>query len=350
MSVTPESSVAATATASAAPAGQVVAEARVLQELHTRHRRLVKQIANVIVGQRDVVESSLLTVFCGGHAIITGVPGLAKTLLIKTLSQALGVHSKRIQFTPDLMPTDITGTDVIEEDPASGERKLKFIPGPVFTNLLLADEINRTPPKTQAAMLQTMQEREVSVGTKTYKLPQPFHVFATQNPLDQEGTYILPEAQADRFMFSIFAGYPTRADEEAVVRNTTANQNPKVEAVMDGPTLLEMQKVVRAMPVSDEVIRYAVKLAALTRPEEAEAPKFVKDFVRCGAGPRASQFLVLGAKGRAALAGKPCADFEGVRSVAKLVLNHRVILNFNARAQKLTTMGLIDQLLAAVKE
>src|SRR5207237_830586 len=219
-------------------------------------------------------------IFCGGHALIIGVPGLAKTLLVRSLGRSLNLAFSRIQFTPDLMPSDITGTDIIEEDPATGKRRLEFLPGPIFANLVLADEINRTPPKTQAAMLQTMQEYEVSIGSKTHPLPRPFHVFATQNPIEMEGTYVLPEAQADRFMFNIYCGYPSNSEEESIVRNTTGNEIVELKPVLSGAEIIEIQKLVRAMPVSDEVVRYAVKLVASTRPEDAAALPFVKEYVR----------------------------------------------------------------------
>jgi MoxR-like ATPase len=320
-----------------------------IARLAQQRKSLVGQIANVIVGQDEVVDNVLLTIFCGGHALIIGVPGLAKTLLVRSLGRVLKLAFSRIQFTPDLMPSDITGTDIIEEDPASGKRRLEFLPGPIFANLILADEINRTPPKTQAAMLQTMQEYEVTVGSKTYPLPMPFHVFATQNPIEMEGTYVLPEAQADRFMFSIHCGYPSNTEEELVVRNTTGTQVPDLQPVLDGKDIVEIQKLVRAMPVSDEVVRYAVRLVASTRPEDPAAPAYVKEFVRWGASPRASQYLVLGAKARAAVLGRLCADYEGVRSVARQVLRHRMITNFNARAQKTTVPEIIERLLADVK-
>ena len=320
-----------------------------IANLARKRAALVEQLGRVIVGQQEVIDNVLLTIFCGGHGLIVGVPGLAKTLLVRSLGRALHLTFSRIQFTPDLMPSDITGTDIIEEDPATGKRRLEFLAGPIFANLVLADEINRTPPKTQAAMLQTMQEYEVTVGAKTYPLPQPFHVFATQNPIEMEGTYVLPEAQADRFMFSIHCGYPTNAEEEMVVRNTTGTQVPELTPVLDGKEILEIQKLVRAMPVSDEVLRYAVRLVASTRPADPLAPQYVKDFVRWGASPRASQYLVLGAKARAAVEGKLCADYEGVKSVARQVLRHRMITNFNARSQKLTVSDLIENLLNDVK-
>jgi MoxR-like ATPase len=320
-----------------------------IERLAEQRSRLIQQLSRVIVGQQDVIDNVLLTIFCGGHALIVGVPGLAKTLLVRCLSRTLDLSFNRIQFTPDLMPSDITGTDIIQEDPASGQRRLEFLPGPIFANLILADEINRTPPKTQAAMLQTMQEREVSIGSKTYPLPAPFHVFATQNPIEMEGTYVLPEAQAERFMFSIHCGYPTVTEEERVVRNTTGAALPDLTPVLDAEQIVEIQKLVRAMPVSDEVIRFAVKLVSRTRPEEPAAPTYVKEFVRWGASPRASQYLVLGAKALAAVNGKLCADYEGVRAVARQVLRHRLLTNFNARAQKMTVTDLIDKLLAEVK-
>jgi MoxR-like ATPase len=289
-----------------------------------------------------------LTIFCGGHALIVGVPGLAKTLLVRSLGRTLNLSFSRIQFTPDLMPSDITGTDIIEEDPATGKRRLEFLPGPIFANLILADEINRTPPKTQAAMLQVMQEHEVSIGSKTYPLAPPFHVFATQNPIEMEGTYVLPEAQADRFMFSIQCGYPTNAEEELVVRNTTGTDIPELKPVLDGKEIVEIQKLVRAMPISDEVVSYAVRLVSRTRPEDPAAPQYVKEYVRWGASPRASQYLVLGAKARAAISGKLCADYDGVKSVARQVLRHRIITNFNARAQKISVPDVIEKILGEV--
>ncbi len=306
---------------------------------------LQRQLAQAIVGQSKVVEDVLLTIFCGGHALLVGVPGLAKTLLVRSLSRCLSLSFSRIQFTPDLMPSDITGAEIMQQQDGAAKRQLEFLPGPVFANLVLADEINRTPPKTQAAMLQTMQEHEVSVGGKTYALPEPFHVFATQNPIEMEGTYALPEAQADRFMFSIYCRYPSNADEKQVVRNTTGTTNVHITPVLNAEQILQSQKLVRAMPVSDEVIDYAVRLVAHTRPEDDGAPAYVKEYVRWGASPRASQWLVLGAKAKAALAGQLCADYEGLKSVAYEVLRHRLILNFRARSQKVTSDTVIEQLL-----
>ncbi len=323
---------------------QVEAIARLAQQ----RKALIEQISKSIVGQREVIDNVLLTIFCGGHALIVGVPGLAKTLLVRTLARALNLSFSRIQFTPDLMPSDITGTDIIQEDPVSSQRRLEFLPGPIFANLILADEINRTPPKTQAAMLQTMQEHEVTVGSKTYPLPDPFHVFATQNPIEMEGTYVLPEAQADRFMFSIHCGYPTNAEEELVVRSTTGNTVPEIVPILDAREIVEVQKLVRAMPISDEVVRYAVRLVSRSRPEDPQAPKYVKEYVRWGGSPRASQYLVLGAKARAAVLGRLCADYDCVRSVARQVLRHRVLTNFNARAQKISVPDVIEKLLQEV--
>ncbi len=320
-----------------------------IQRLARQRQSLVDQLAQVIVGQRQVIDNVLLTIFCGGHALIVGVPGLAKTLLIRSLGRALNLTFSRIQFTPDLMPADITGTEIIQEDAADGKRHLEFLPGPIFANLILADEINRTPPKTQAAMLQVMQEREVTVGNTTHPLQTPFHVFATQNPIEMEGTYVLPEAQADRFMFSIRIHYPSPEEEAIVVRNTTGVEVPELRPVLQAREIIEIQKLIRAVPISDEVLAYAIRLVTHTRPETATAPSYVKEFVRWGASPRASQYLVLGAKARAAATGKLCADYEGVRSVAREVLRHRVLTNFNARAQKVDVEEIIEKLLGDVK-
>jgi len=315
-----------------------------IESLPTKTQALRDEIAKAIVGQDRVVEDVILGLYCGEHVLLTGVPGLAKTLLIRSLASALNLDFNRIQFTPDLMPADITGTEIIQDDPVKGSRELKFMPGPVFTNLLLADEINRTPPKTQAAMLQTMQEREVTAGGETTPLPKPFHVFATQNPIEMEGTYQLPEAAVDRFMLSVMIGYSLPDEEVDMVRRTTGTETPELEKIMSGDDLLAVQQLVRAVPVSDEVIRYAVRLVGLTRPDTDDASEKVKRFVRWGAGPRASQYLILGAKGRAAIAGKPCADLDDVRSVAPLVLRHRVLTNFKARAEGVDINSLLDDL------
>ena len=318
-----------------------------IETLPARTRALREEVAKAIVGQERVVEDVLLGLYCGEHVLLTGVPGLAKTLLIRSLAEALDLDFKRIQFTPDLMPADITGTEIIQDDPVKGTRALKFMPGPVFTNLLLADEINRTPPKTQAAMLQTMQEREVTAGRETMPLPKPFHVFATQNPIEMEGTYQLPEAATDRFMLSVMIHYPEPDQEVDMVRRTTGTVRPALDKVMNADDLLAIQRVVRAVPVSDEVIRFAVDLVGSTRPDGPKATEQVKRFVRWGAGPRASQYLILGAKGRAAMIGKPCADVEDVRSVALLVLRHRILTNFKARSEGMDADRLLDGLVKA---
>ncbi len=320
-----------------------------IETLPARTRALREEVAKAIVGQERVVEDVLLGLYCGEHVLLTGVPGLAKTLLIRSLAETLDLDFKRIQFTPDLMPADITGTEIIQDDPVKGTRALKFMPGPVFTNLLLADEINRTPPKTQAAMLQTMQEREVTAGRETMALPKPFHVFATQNPIEMEGTYQLPEAATDRFMLSVRIHYPEPAQEVDMVRRTTGTVRPALEKVMNGDDLLAIQQLVRAVPVSDEVIRFAVDLVGSTRPDAPGAAEQVKRFVRWGAGPRASQYLILGAKGRAAMIGKPCADVEDVRSVALLVLRHRILTNFKARSEGVDADSLLHGLVKAAK-
>ena len=320
-----------------------------IQRLAARRQLLMDQLSRVIVGQRQVIDHVLLTIFCGGHALIVGVPGLAKTLLIRSLGRALNLSFSRIQFTPDLMPADITGTEIIQEGGVESKRRLEFMPGPIFANLILADEINRTPPKTQAAMLQVMQEREVTVGNKTHALQMPFHVFATQNPIEMEGTYVLPEAQADRFMLSIQIRYPSPEEEAVVVRSTTGVDVAELRPVLNAQEIIEIQKLVRAIPISDEVLGYAIRLVNHSRPETATAPSYVKEFVRWGASPRASQYLVLGAKAYAATSGKLCADYDGVRAVAFEVLRHRVLTNFNARAQKVTVENIIEKLLADIK-
>jgi MoxR-like ATPase len=311
---------------------------------------LKSELAKAIVGQQKVVEDVLLALVCGEHALLTGVPGLAKTLLIRSLSDSLDLGFNRIQFTPDLMPSDITGTDIIQEDTATGQRERRFLEGPVFTNLLLADEINRTPPRTQAAMLQTMQERQVTIGGVTRELPRPFHVFATQNPIEQEGTYPLPEAAADRFMLSIEMGYPSVEEEIQVVTETTGNKRPELRSVVSGEDLMRIQQGVRAIPVSRDVVDYAVRLTSATRPGTANCPAGLGELLRWGAGPRASQYLILGAKGRAAMAGRPCADFAGVRAVAREVLSHRILPSFKARTKGVGTDELLEMVYAAVAE
>ena len=315
-----------------------------LARLHQAVQDLRTQVGERIVGQTDTVEGMLTAILSGGHALLVGVPGLAKTLMISTLAEALDLSFNRIQFTPDLMPSDITGTEIIEEDLTTGKRAFRFVHGPVFAQVVLADEINRTPPKTQAALLQAMQEHQVTVGGTTYRLAEPFFVLATQNPLEQEGTYPLPEAQLDRFMLELRVGYPSRAEEEQIVERTTGSRVGTVKPVLDAAALVQMQDLVRRIPVSKELIKAAVQLTRLTRPSEASAPDFIKEFVEWGAGPRASQYLVLGAKARAAMAGRPMADLDDVKEVARQVLRHRLVTNFAAEAAERSADDLIQEL------
>ena len=317
-----------------------------LAQLAQAAEHLRSQVARRIVGQEEVVEGILAAILAGGHALLIGVPGLAKTLMVHTVAEALALSFRRIQFTPDLMPSDITGTEIIEEDLTTGKRAFRFVKGPVFANVVLADEINRTPPKTQAALLQAMQEHQVTVGGQTYSLPEPFFVLATQNPIEQEGTYPLPEAQLDRFMFELRVGYPSRAEEEAIVEQTTGSRTAALEPVLDARALLAMQGLVRRIPVSKQLIRAAVTLARMTRPNEEGAPALVREFVEWGAGPRASQYLVLGAKARAALSGRPMADLDDVKSVAMTVLRHRLVTNFAAEASSRTSEDVVRELIA----
>jgi MoxR-like ATPase len=307
-------------------------------------------MARVVVGQDAVLDSLLMALLCRGHVLLLGVPGLGKTLMARTLARALEMDYRRIQFTPDLMPSDITGTDIIEEDPDTGRRKLEFFPGPLFTNFLLADEINRAPPKTQAALLQAMQELEVSVGRRTYPLPPPFFVAATQNPIEQEGTYPLPEAQLDRFMFNVPVTYPSPDEEAAVVMGTTANVQVEIKPVLGAGEVLRLQELVRGVPVADAVVRYAVNLAGASRPGYGPKHDAIHRFVRYGASPRAAQYLILGAKARALLRGHFHVDFADVRAVAVPVLRHRLVLNFHARAEGLEADALVQRLLKAVPE
>jgi MoxR-like ATPase len=315
-----------------------------LDQLAAAARHLREQVGRRIVGQEEAVEGILAAILAGGHALLIGVPGLAKTLMVHTVAEALALSFRRVQFTPDLMPSDITGTEIIEEDVATGKRAFRFVKGPVFANVVLADEINRTPPKTQAALLQAMQEHQVTVGGQTYALPEPFFVLATQNPIEQEGTYPLPEAQLDRFMFELRVGYPSRAEEEAIVEQTTGSRTAALEPVLDAKALLAMQALVRRIPVSQQLIRAAVALARMTRPTEPDAPALVREYVEWGAGPRASQYLVLGAKARAALSGRPMADLDDVKSVAMTVLRHRVVTNFAAEAADKTSEDVVREL------
>src|SRR4051812_1803038 len=321
-----------------------------LAALGDLHKRMLAEFGKVIVGQRDVLEELLITVFAGGHNLLEGVPGLAKTLMINTLAQLLSLHFKRIQFTPDLMPSDIVGTNVIEEDHTTGKRVMVFVPGPIFANVVLADEINRTPPKTQAALLQAMQEKEVTVGGKTYTLEAPFFVLATQNPIDQEGTYPLPEAQKDRFLLNTFIRYPRLDEEESIVEQTTGNDLPQVQALCGRETLLKLQQLVRSLPVSKHVTGYAVDLVRATRPEEPGVPAFVKDQVGWGAGPRASQALILCAKTYAALNGRVNVSCDDVRHVALPVMRHRIAPSFAAEAEGIRADGIIRRLVEEVPE
>ena len=305
----------------------------------------LEEIKKVIVGQDHVVDELFMALFCRGHCLLIGVPGLAKTLLISTLSRVLSLNFNRIQFTPDLMPTDITGTEVIQEDKASGAREFKFLPGPIFANVILADEINRTPPKTQAALLEAMQEYQVTVAGEQHSLEKPFFVLATQNPIEQEGTYPLPEAQLDRFMFNIWVDYPEYADELEVVKRTTGGDSASVNAVLSGDEIAAFQQHVRKMPVADNVIEYAVKLAAKTRPGREHAPDQVNQYLSWGAGPRASQYLIVAAKCHAAFAGKYSPDIENVRAVALPILRHRIVRNYKAEAEGITVEKLVEELI-----
>ncbi|CAN5856348.1 MoxR family ATPase [soil metagenome] len=315
--------------------------------------RLKAEVHKVIVGQEEVVDQVLMAIFCRGHALVVGVPGLAKTLLISTLSRALNLGFSRVQFTPDLMPSDITGTEVIEEDKGTGARHLRFVKGPIFSNIILADEINRTPPKTQAALLEAMQERQVTAGGMRHELPAPFFVLATQNPIEQEGTYPLPEAQLDRFMFEVKIGYPTAAEELQIVQRTTGGGAATVNAVMSAEEIEEVQRLVRAAPVAEHVMKYALRLVRCTRVKEgmdggAERPRMVKEYVGWGAGPRASEYLILAAKARAVLLGTGYVTPSDVKAMAKPVLRHRVLLNFNAEADGVTTDAVIEAMLKEV--
>jgi MoxR-like ATPase len=322
---------------------------RAIEELAMARAQIVEQIEKRVVGQRDVVEHLLISLFSRGHCLFVGVPGLAKTLLISTLADVLNLSFNRIQFTPDLMPSDITGTDILEEDKATGHRAFRFVQGPLFANIILADEVNRTPPKTQAALLQAMQEYRITAGGRTYPLDLPFLVFATQNPIEQEGTYPLPEAQLDRFMFLVDVGYPTAEEEVQIVKSTTSGAPPKLEKILSPERILALQELVRRVPVPDHVVRYAVELVRNTRPKEPGVPEFVSKNVSWGAGPRASQYLVLAAKARAILSGRFVASVEDVRALARPVLRHRVLPNFTAESEGITSVKLVDQLVATVK-
>jgi len=318
-----------------------------VERLNEAYRTIVEQLAQVIVGQQQVIEELLIALFARGHCLLVGVPGLAKTLMIRTLAQALSLRFSRIQFTPDLMPSDITGTELIQEDKTTGTRQLRFFRGPIFANMVLADEINRTPPKTQAALLEAMQEHQVTVAGTRYPLDEPFFVMATQNPIEQEGTYPLPEAQLDRFMFNTLIDYPSAEEELEIVKRTTADLEVQVTPTLDAAQVIELQHTVRRVPVAEHVFRYAVDLVRMTRPESQAAPEMVKQYVAWGAGPRASQYLVLGAKARAVLHGRYYAAVEDVRAVAPPVLRHRILTNFNAEAEGIKPDRIITQLAEA---
>lgn len=311
-----------------------------IDQLVIRHKELKKEISKVIIGQDQVVDQILISIFSGGHALLIGVPGLAKTLMVNTISQALGLEFKRIQFTPDLMPSDILGSEILDEN-----RTFKFIKGPIFSNIVLADEINRTPPKTQAALLEAMQEKSVTVAGHRYDLANPYFVLATQNPIEQEGTYPLPEAQLDRFMFAINLEYPSYEEEVAVVKATTSDHKPRVNSLFTAQEIVDLQQLVRRIPVADNVIEYAVKLVGKTRPKSDQAPEVIKQYIDWGAGPRASQNLILAAKTHAAIHGKYSPDIENVKAVATGILRHRIIKNYKAEAEGFTEDSLISQIL-----
>jgi MoxR-like ATPase len=320
-----------------------------VKSLNIAYKQMTEQLSRAIVGQSAVIEQVLVAVFCRGHALLVGVPGLAKTLLVSTISRLLHLTFKRIQFTPDLMPADITGTDVLEEDRTTGKRIFRFVHGPIFSNMLLADEINRTPPKTQAALLEAMQEHMVTAGENTYTLPEPFFVLATQNPIEQEGTYPLPEAQLDRFMFNITVDYPSAAEELAIIKQVTGTYTAKLDVTLTGEDILRLQNIVRRVPVADHVVQYARDLARASRPGTSEAPGFISELVQWGAGPRAGIYLILAAKARAILHGRYHATTEDVRAIALPVMRHRVITTFNAEAAGITADEVVRRLLAEIK-
>jgi MoxR-like ATPase len=319
-----------------------------VEKLGATRDAIVGELRKVIVGMDDVIDEMMIAIFSRGHCLLVGVPGLAKTLLVSSLAETMSLSFKRIQFTPDLMPSDITGTELLQEDPETHERRFMFQRGPVFTNLLLADEINRTPPKTQAALLEAMQEKRVSSGGEDYKLDKPFFVLATQNPIEQEGTYPLPEAQLDRFLFNIMVKYPSQTEELDIVRSVTSDDEPEIESVVDASTILEFQHLVRRIPVAEHISQYAVALVRATRPDEPDAPQFVKDLMAWGAGPRASLNLIIAGKARAALRGRCHVSVDDIRELCLPILRHRVIPNFAARSEGMTADTLIERLLNEV--
>ncbi|MCC7430696.1 AAA family ATPase [bacterium] len=321
-----------------------------LNKLNVAFNSIKNELGKVIVGQDKVIEELLISLFSKGHCLLVGVPGLAKTLLISTIAEVLDLKFKRIQFTPDLMPSDITGTEIIEEDVSTGKKAFRFIKGPIFANIVLADEINRTPPKTQAALLEAMQEHNVTAAGETYNLEEPFFVLATQNPIEQEGTYPLPEAQLDRFMFNLFVDYPSFAEQVEIVKRTTKSGKVELKKVLTAEQIIGFQRLVKTVPVSDNVINYAVKLVTATRPKDATSPEFVKNFVSWGAGPRAAQYLILGAKTRALLYNLPTPGISDVREIAVPVLRHRVVANFNAEAEGIGSAEIVEKLLKEIVE
>jgi MoxR-like ATPase len=326
-----------------------LSDVQAVEKLNASYNQVTAELHKVIVGQDKVIEQLLISLLSSGHCLLVGVPGLAKTLMISTLASVLDLKFNRIQFTPDLMPSDITGTEIIEEDHSTGKRGFRFVKGPVFANIILADEINRTPPKTQAALLQAMQEHEVTAAGETYKLAEPFFVLATQNPIEQEGTYPLPEAQLDRFMFNVFVDYPAVNEEEEIVKSTTTIATHELNKVLSADKIVAFQRLVRRVPVSDHLVEYAVALARATRPNEDGAMDFVKKWVNWGAGPRASQYLILAAKTKAILEGRPTPGPEDVRFAAYPVLRHRIVTSFNAEADGVDTMEIIRRILETVK-
>lgn len=324
------------------------ADLEAVEKLRDGYQRIRTELAKIVVGQDEVLEQVLIGIFSRGHCLLVGVPGLAKTLMISTLADSLSLAFSRIQFTPDLMPSDITGTEVIQEDRSTGERNFRFLQGPVFANVILADEINRTPPKTQAALLEAMQERQVTAGGTKHVLDDPFFVLATQNPIEQEGTYPLPEAQLDRFMFMIRVDYPTEEEEVQIMKRTTAGITEEVGQVLSGQDILKLQSIVRKVPIADDMIRYVLRLTRATRVQKPEAPEFVREWLAWGAGPRASQYLILGGKARALLHGRNYVAAEDIQAVANPVLRHRIVTNFSAEAEGITTDKIVDRLLSEI--
>jgi MoxR-like ATPase len=332
----------ATQTRTTAHGASDSSDLELLEQLARGYKRLVEQIGRRIVGQHDIVDNLVAALLSGGHALLVGVPGLAKTLLVKTVAEALDLTFSRIQFTPDLMPSDITGTEIMEEDQSTGRRVFRYVKGPIFGNVVLADEINRAPPKTQAALLQAMQEHSVTTAGQSHALPEPFFVLATQNPIEQEGTYPLPEAQLDRFMFELRVGYPSAEEEERIVVSTTGDVEPRIAPVLNAEQLVALQHLVRRLPAPPTIVRFAVQLARSTRPDAPEATPEVKKFVSWGAGPRASQYLILGAKAKAAMDGRSVPDLDDVRAVARAVLRHRIVMNFQGEAEGVSPEKLIS--------